>query len=102
MPCQENFYEYQLPQEELMDSLKQISWDAFVANNGMGYARVDIRMDKETKKLYILEVNAQCGISEDENFTSIGAILKFSGVAFHKLIEAILIDAIKRNQDKNN
>ena len=102
MPCQENFYEYQLPQKELMDSLKEISWDAFVANNGMGYARIDIRMDKETKKLYILEVNAQCGISEDENFTSIGAILKFSGVAFHKLIEAILIDAIKRNQEKNN
>ncbi len=102
MPCQENFYEYQLPQKELMDSLKEISWDAFVANNGMGYARIDIRMDKKTKKLYILEVNAQCGISEDENFTSIGAILKFSGVAFHKLIEAILIDAIKRNQEKNN
>ena len=66
----------------------------------MGYTRVDIRMDLVTNKLYVLEVNAQCGISEDENFTSIGAILKFSGRTFSQLIEEILNDAIKRGYSK--
>jgi D-alanine-D-alanine ligase len=100
MPQDENFYEYQLPDPSLIDSIKQLSWDAYVATKGMGYTRVDIRMDLETNKLYVLEVNAQCGISEDENFTSIGAILKFSGRTFSQLIEEILNDAIKRGYSK--
>ena len=100
MPAEENFYEYHLPDHSLIDSIKQISWNAYVATKGMGYTRVDIRMDLETQKLYVLEVNAQCGISEDENFTSIGAILKFSGRTFSQLIEEILNDAIKRGYSK--
>ncbi len=40
----------------------------------MGYGRLDIRMDRQTGKMYVLEVNAQCGLSEDEDYTSIGAI----------------------------
>ena len=100
MPEDENFYEYQLPDPSLIDSIKQLSWDAYVATKGMGYTRVDIRMDLVTNKLYVLEVNAQCGISEDENFTSIGAILKFSGRTFSQLIEEILNDAIKRGYSK--
>ena len=100
MPEDENFYEYQLPDPYLIDSIKQLSWEAYVATKGMGYTRVDIRMDLVTNKLYVLEVNAQCGISEDENFTSIGAILKFSGRTFSQLIEEILNDAIKRGYSK--
>ena len=39
-----------------------------------GYTRIDIRQDSTTGKLYMLEANAQCGLSEDEDYTSIGAI----------------------------
>ncbi len=99
MPNEENFYEYQIPNSNLIDSIKKLSWDAFVANKGTGYTRVDIRMDASSQKLFVLETNAQCGISEDENFTSIGAILKFSDVTFTQLIEAILINAINRYKD---
>jgi hypothetical protein len=46
----------------------------------------------------MLEANAQCGLSEDENYTSIGAILKVSNVSFTHVIEAILQDAIRRSE----
>ncbi len=96
MPDEANFYEYALPDESLIDEIKKISWDAFVACKGCGYTRADIRMDKETGKLYVLEVNAQCGLSEDEDFTSIGAILRFSGVSFTELVAEIINDAFTR------
>ena len=96
MPGDENFYEYQLPDPLLIDEIKKLSWEAYCATKGKGYTRVDIRMDSHTKKLYVLEVNAQCGISEDENFTSIGAILRFSGKRFSQLVIEILNDAFVR------
>ncbi len=96
MPQDENFYEYQLPEASLIDQIKQLSWDAYCSVKGRGYTRIDIRMDKETKKLFVLEVNAQCGISEDEDFTSIGAILRFSNKTFSQLVTEIINDAVAR------
>jgi D-alanine-D-alanine ligase len=96
MPGEDNFYEYQLPEAALIEPIKQLSWDAFCATGGKGYTRVDLRLDNATGKLYVLEVNAQCGISEDENFTSIGAILRLSGNSFTAAVGHIIEDAIRR------
>jgi D-alanine-D-alanine ligase len=57
---------------------------------------VDLRQDARTGELMVLGVNAQCGLSEDENFTSIGAILRFAGKPFHHAVEAILATALPR------
>ena len=100
MPNDANFYEYALPDASLIDEIKKISWDAYVATKGCGYTRVDIRMDKQTGKLYVLEVNAQCGLSEDEDFTSIGAILRFSGNTYTGLVAEIINDAFCRRSAK--
>jgi D-alanine-D-alanine ligase len=97
MPQNENFYEYQPVKPSLIPALKKISMDAYKAVGGRGYTRIDIRMDAKTGKLYMLEVNAQCGLSEDENYTSIGAILKVSGRTFTEIMVEILKDAIRRN-----
>ncbi len=94
MPNNEFFYKYQLPDISLHKPLQKIAWDAFASCKGTGYARIDIRMDLKTKKLFVLEVNAQCGISEDEDYTSIGAILKLSDSSFSELVKSILEDAI--------
>jgi D-alanine-D-alanine ligase len=94
MPNDGNFYEYQLPDQSLIPLIKALSWEAYVATKGKGYTRVDIRQDASSGKLYVLEVNAQCGLSEDENYTSIGAILKVSNVTFSELIVAIIKDAL--------
>ena len=98
MPDEGNFYEYALPDAALVEDIKRISWDAFVATKGKGYTRVDLRMDKATGTIYVLEVNAQCGLSEDEDYTSIGAILRLSGKTFTQLIVAIINDAWQRKK----
>jgi D-alanine-D-alanine ligase len=94
MPNDGNFYEYQAPDPGLLNELKKISWDAFVATKGKGYTRVDIRQDSETGKFYVLEVNAQCGLSEDEDYTSIGAILRLSNQTFTGLVKKIIDTAL--------
>ncbi len=96
MPNEANFYEYALPDASLTDEIKRVSWDAYVACRGCGYTRADVRMDKATGRLYVLEVNAQCGLSEDEDFTSIGAILRFSNISFTQLVAEIIDDAFTR------
>lgn len=97
MPANENFYEYKPADPSLVTALKQLSLDAYRACGGKGYTRIDIRQDAATGKLYMLEANAQCGLSEDENYTSIGAILKASGVTFTEVITEILKDALRRS-----
>ena len=96
MPEEANFYNYALAPDFLQNALAHLSLDAYRSVGGQGYARLDIRMDGETGKLFVLEVNAQCGISEDENFTSIGAILRYADASFADLIREILIDAFVR------
>jgi len=100
MPANENFYNYHRPDPTLITALEQLSLDAYKALGGMGYGRLDIRMDKETGKLYILEVNAQCGLSEDEDYTSIGAILRYAEQSFSNLIYRIIQDAFARRSLK--
>ncbi len=97
MPENENFYEYGPVEQSLIPALKKLSLDAYKACRGKGYTRIDIRQDATTGKLYMLEANAQCGLSEDENYTSIGAILKASNVTFTEIIGEILKDALRRS-----
>lgn len=97
MPDNEYFYDYRKAPQALVPELKKLSLNAFASCGGKGYARLDIRMDKNTGKLYMLEVNAQCGLSEDQDYTSIGAILKASDKSFSDIIYEILKDALRRS-----
>lgn len=101
MPGDENFYNYTSPSASLIRKIKRISWDAYVSVGGKGYTRVDLRMDKNTGAIYVLEVNAQCGLSEDEDFTSIGAILRMSNKTFTQMVVEIINDAALRWMKKN-
>ena len=96
----EDFYQYNLPPISLQKKIMDLSWKAYCAVGGTGYGRIDIRMDKATGKLYVLEVNAQCGLSEDENYTSIGAIVRLSNQSYSGLILHILQDAMQRHHKK--
>ncbi|MGQ0737995.1 MAG: ATP-binding protein [Bacteroidota bacterium] len=97
MPGNGNFYDYQKVKGPLGSALKKLSFDAYKACGGKGYTRIDIRQDAVTGKLYLLEVNAQCGLSEDEDYTSIGAIIKASDVSYTEVITEILKDALRRS-----
>ena len=100
MPANENFYEYTSVEKSLAKEIKKISLEAYKSVKGTGYTRIDIRMDELTGKLYVLEVNAQCGLSEDEDYTSIGAILKANGTSFKEMILEVLRDAFTRKKIK--
>ena len=97
---EEDFYQYHLPAPSLQKQLMDLSWKAYCALQGTGYGRVDIRMDQETGKLYVLEVNAQCGLSEDENYTSIGAIARLGNHPYENMIAHILKDALQRHRTR--
>lgn len=94
MPNEDDFYKYKPVNGDLSEAVKQMSIEAYCAVKGQGYGRVDVRMDSETGKLYVLEVNAQCGLSEDEDYTSIGAILRFSKKSFATLVEEVIYEAL--------
>ena len=96
MPNNENFYDYIPVKEPLSTAIKDISLKAYCAVGGKGYGRLDIRMDSETGNLYVLEVNAQCGLSEDEDYTSIGAILRVSGKTFTQLVVEIIKEGLNK------
>lgn len=100
LPNDEPFYTYHHPDKDLIPAITKLSWDAYVAVGGKGYGRIDLRMDKATGKMYVLEVNAQCGISEDEDYTSIGAILRLSGNTFSGMVSAIIDNALARKKGR--
>jgi D-alanine-D-alanine ligase len=97
MPNNANFYEYQKCASATdIAILKKLTLDVFIACKGVGYARLDFRKSESTSNFYCLEINAQCGLSEDENYTSIGAILRVSNVSFAEVIQHIIEEALRR------
>jgi D-alanine-D-alanine ligase len=77
---------------------------AYCAVDGNGYGRVDIRMDRVSQELLVLEVNSNCAISSkplfdftDPNATSVGTILYLSGIAFSQLMSEIISEAFARH-----
>jgi D-alanine-D-alanine ligase len=56
-------------------------------------------MEKETGEMFVLEVNAQCGLSEDENYTSIGAMVRLGEHSFADMIRAIIEDALSKKRN---
>src|SRR5215831_915775 len=97
LPDTEPFYRYALAAPQLQGPLADLAVRAFLALSGTGYARVDIRMEARTGVLYVLEVNANCGLSSDQE-TSVGQILRLARVPIHQLIASILEDALLRCQ----
>lgn len=92
----EFLFNYSACESAMIDPLHKLSLDVYHCLKGTGYTRIDIRQKEKTGELYVLEANAQCGLSEDENFTSIGAILRFSGHTFSQMILEIIEDALRR------
>lgn len=91
----EPFYRYGRAPAHLAPDLADIAERAFLAVDGTGYGRVDIRIDTTTGQGYVLEVNSNCGLSGDRE-TSVGELLFLAGVPVHDLVREILNDAYDR------
>jgi D-alanine-D-alanine ligase len=90
-------YNYGPAPGELHAELMDLARRAFLAVDGTGYGRVDMRYDHDAGHAYVLEVNANCCLSTDET-TSVGAILQLSGAPTGMLMGAIVGDALARHR----
>ena len=95
----EDFYSFLSVEEGLAAEIIALSKEAYKAVGGAGYGRVDIRQDETTGGLFVLEVNAQCGLSEDENFTAIGAVLRYAAEPYYQMLGLIIQEAIDRKRN---
>ena len=80
---------------EWSDSLEALARDAYLALDGVGYGRVDIRRDERTGEFVVLEANCNCGLSTDGE-TSVSWILRLSGESMPKLLDRVFTDAVTR------
>ncbi|MDF5727792.1 MAG: hypothetical protein PUP92_07075 [Rhizonema sp. PD38] len=104
LSLEEPFCFYQSVDPNLDNRLCELSKRAYCAVGGNGYGRVDIRMDKTSQELFVLEVNSNCAISSkplfdfsDPNATSVGTILHLSGTPFAQLMSEIIAEAFARH-----
>lgn len=97
LSADEPFYRYGRAPDHLAPYLADIAERAFLAVDGTGYGRVDIRIDAATGTGFVLEVNSNCGLSGDRE-TSVGELLFLAGVPVHVLVGEILNDALDRHR----
>ena len=102
----EAFCRFQLAALDLHDKLCDVGKRAYCAVAGNGYGRVDIRMDKNSQQMFVLEVNPNCSISShpigedsfaNRNATTVGTILHLAGIPFTQLIIEIIEEALVRH-----
>jgi D-alanine-D-alanine ligase len=96
LPEGEPFYRFGRAPAHLRDRLAALAVRAFGAVGGVGYGRVDIRLEEKTDTLYVLEVNANCGLSGDKE-TSVGEILLQSEIPATTLVSEIFRAAYDRH-----
>ena len=105
-------YSYAPAPHELRDELVDLARRAMLAVDGTGYARIDIRYGSTTgaadpgvptcalpataAKPYVLEVNANCGITADRS-SAVGNILHYSDVSIDSFIVTIMADALRQH-----
>lgn len=95
LPEGEAYYRYELAPPEVAARLADLARRAFHAVGGESYARVDIRLEAATGALFVLEVNAQCGLSSTVSST-VGSMLELSNQPMSSVVERILGHAMGR------
>jgi D-alanine-D-alanine ligase len=93
---EEPFYRYELAAGDIAPALVVLARDAYRAVDGSGYGRVDLRLDSRTGELWVLEVNANCGLSSDLEST-VGNILHLTGLRYPDLLATIAEGALSRS-----
>jgi D-alanine-D-alanine ligase len=96
LSSEEAFTSCQAVDADLANKLCDLAKSAYCSMNTSGFGRVDIRMDKVSSKLFVLEVNPNCHISSSQS-SSMGKILHISGIPFSQLVSEIIYEALLRN-----
>lgn len=89
-----------VPDGALCEQLKKSAADIFNAFGGVGYARLDFRMD-ERGVLYFLEINFTCSVFYSDGFEgSADHILAIDGRGPGFFLEKIIEEGIERHKKK--
>ena len=85
---------------DLCDQLKIAAENIFKGFGGVGYARLDFRMDKEGL-LFFLEINFTCSVFYSEGYEgSADHILKNDGTGQQQFLHMIIVEGMTRHQQK--
>jgi D-alanine-D-alanine ligase-like ATP-grasp enzyme len=88
---------YESAPAEWAAALTALARAAYLALDGVGYGRVDIRRDERTGEFLVLEANCNCGLSTDGE-TSVSWILRLSGETMPKLLDRIFVAALRMRE----
>lgn len=85
---------------ELASQLKSIAEQVYLSFNGVGYARMDFRMNNKGE-IFFLEINFTCSVFYAEGYEgSADYILMHDGVGKRGFLERIIIEGMARHQRK--
>ncbi|MEY4333777.1 MAG: hypothetical protein RLZZ196_2520 [Bacteroidota bacterium] len=85
---------------QLANQLKSIAEQVFLSFNGVGYARMDFRMNNKGE-IFFLEINFTCSVFYAEGYEgSADYILMHDGVGKRGFLERIIIEGMARHQRK--
>ncbi|MBS4044627.1 MAG: SET domain-containing protein-lysine N-methyltransferase [Chitinophagaceae bacterium] len=84
----------------LSSTLKKYSENIFTAFNGVGYARLDFRMNEKIE-LFFLEINFTCSVFYTDGYEgSADYILKYDGIGQQQFLQHIIEEGITRYNKK--
>ena len=89
-----------VPEEEICNRLKAAAKKIFAAFNGVGYGRLDFRMNKKGE-LFFLEINFTCSVFYQDGYEgSADYILKYDGFGQANFLKHIIKEGIDRHRRK--
>ena len=71
----------------MRDRIQQIARRAYRALDLSGYARIDVRMEEDTGRVYVLEANPNPNLAYGEDFAESAEL---SGISYERLLDRIL------------
>lgn len=86
--------------KQLVKTLKESAENIFKTFNGVGYSRLDFRMN-EKSELFFLEINFTCSVFYSDGFEgSADYILKYDGIGQQEFLHHIIQEGIERFKQK--
>ncbi len=82
----------------MITRIQRMAIQAFRAVDGAGLARVDFFLTRDTKQLFVNELNTMPGLTEVSGYPKMWAA---SGLSFPRVIDSLLELAFERHRDKS-
>jgi D-alanine-D-alanine ligase len=85
--------------EAEVETIKDLAIRAFKAIDGAGMSRVDFLLDRETREVYLSEINTIPGFTKISMYPK---LMNASGIPYGKLVEQLINLALQRKSDRDH